>query len=49
MVEPKVEDGADASEKKAPTKRWNKKKNKLGIDIPQMTVERRSLMGCVMR
>ena len=28
MVEPKVEDGADASEKKAPRKRWNKKKNK---------------------
>ena len=27
MVEPKVEDGADASEKKAPRKRW-KKKNK---------------------
>ena len=30
MVEPKVEDDADASEKKAPRKRWNKKKNKSG-------------------
>ena len=28
MVEPKVEDDAEASGKKAPRKRWNKKKNK---------------------